>query len=305
MRAPRFSRSFAVHRIAVDVAGALAVTRRESFRDHAHDGIEALAREPGVRPGTAHEIEELRLVPLAARGLGDDLLREHVERRGDDVQRVELAAPDAIEQRRALDQLVARLREETRLRDAADRVAGAPGALQEGGDRARRAELADEVDVADVESELERCGGDEHLEIAALQSLLRVEPDLLGEAAVVRGHRFLAEPLAEVARGALGHAPGVDEDERRPVHQRELGDPAVDLLPLVVRHHRRERRRRQLEREIALLGVADVDDRAVGDAVVRRAGADQEARDLVDRLLRRRQADARSRRRPSDRACAR
>ena len=44
----------------------------------------------------------------------------------------------------------------------------------------------------------------------------------------------------------------------------QLGDAPVDLLPLVVRHHRRERRRRQLEREVALLGVADVDDRAVG-----------------------------------------
>ena len=51
----------------------------------------------------------------------------------------------------------------------------------------------------------------------------------------------------------------------------------VDLLPLLVRHHRLERRRRQLEREVALLGVADVDDRAVGapscDAHRRRPGS--------------------------------
>jgi hypothetical protein len=112
---------------------------------------------------------------------------------------------------------------------------------------------------------------------------------------VVRGDRLLAEPLAEVARGALGHAPGVDEDQRRPVQVDELGDAAVDLLPLVVRHHRRERRRRQLEGEVALLRVADVDDLAVGLAVDDGAGADQEARDLVDRLLRRRQADAHQR----------
>ncbi len=56
---------------------------------------------------------------------------------------------------------------------------------------------------------------------------------------MVRGDRFLAEPLAEMARGALGHAPRVDEDQRRPVQQDQLGDAAVDLLPLVVRHHRR------------------------------------------------------------------
>ena len=79
---------------------------------------------------------------------------------------------------------------------------------------------------------------------------------------------------------------------------------AVDLLPLVVRHHRRERRRRQLEREVALLGVADVDDRAVGDAAaaVHCVGADQEARDLVDRLLRRGKADPREPMRRADRA---
>ena len=94
------------------------------------------------------------------------------------------------------------------------------------------------------------------------------------------------------ARCALGHAPGVDEDQRRPVQQHQLRDPAVDLLPLVVRHHRRQRRERQLERQVAPLGIADVDDRAVGDAVARGGGADQEAGDLGDRLLRRRQADA-------------
>ena len=112
---------------------------------------------------------------------------------------------------------------------------------------------------------------------------------------MVRRDRVLAEALAEMARGALGHPACVDEDQRRPVQVDQLGDPAVDLLPLVVRHHRRKRCRRQLEGEVALLGVADVDDRAVGLATGDRAGADQEARDLGDRLLRRRQADANQR----------
>ena len=277
--------------VAMDVARARPVARREAVGEHAHDGVEVGAREPRVRPGAADEREQRVLVPFAARGLGDDLLREDVERRRHDAQRIELAAADRIEQRRALDQLVARLREEARLGNAADGVARAAGALQEGRDRARRAELADQVDVADVEAELERRGRDQHLQFAALQALLGVEPRFLGEAAVVRRDRVLAEALAEVARGALGHAPRVDEDQRRPVQMDQLGDAAVDLLPLVVRHHRRERRRRQLEREVALLGVADVDDLAIGLAVDDRAGADQEARDLVDRLLRRRQAD--------------
>jgi hypothetical protein len=40
-------------------------------------------------------------------------------------------------------------------------MAGASDALQQGGDRARRAEMADEIDVPDVDAELERGGGDD------------------------------------------------------------------------------------------------------------------------------------------------
>ena len=38
----------------------------------------------------------------------------------------------------------------------------------------RRAELADQVDVADVDAELERTGGDQRLELARLQPLFRL-----------------------------------------------------------------------------------------------------------------------------------
>src|SRR6185369_8760201 len=102
--------------VAMDV-GAPAGAAREAVGEHAHDGIERRALEPGVWPGAADEREELVLVALAARRLGDDLLREDVERSAQDRERVELAAANAIEQRRALDQLVARLREQARLRD--------------------------------------------------------------------------------------------------------------------------------------------------------------------------------------------
>ena len=44
-----------------------------------------------------------------------------------------------------------------------------------------------------------------------------VEPQLARQAAVMREHRVLAEPLAEMMRDALGEPPRVDEDERRPM----------------------------------------------------------------------------------------
>jgi hypothetical protein len=44
--------------VAVDVARARAVARREAVGEHAHDGVEVGARELRVRPGAAHEREQ-------------------------------------------------------------------------------------------------------------------------------------------------------------------------------------------------------------------------------------------------------
>jgi hypothetical protein len=282
-----------VHRVAVHVAGTLALARGEALGHHAHHFHEAGMRQARIGPGAAHQREELVLVPFAAGRLGHDLLGQHVERRGQHAQRVELAAADAVEQRGAFDQFVARLREQPRLRHPAHRVARAAGPLQKGGDGAGRADLADQVDVADVQPQLQRGGGHQHLQLAALQALLGIEPRLFRQAAVVRRHRLLAQDVAQVPRRALGHAARVDEHQRGLVQPHQLGHARVHLRPLLARHHGFQRRGRQLERQVALLGVADVDDGAVGRAVrVQRAGADQEARHLVDGLLRGREADA-------------
>jgi hypothetical protein len=58
----------------------------------------------------------------------------------------------AIEQRRAFHKIVARKRKQAALGGAVDRVAGAADPLQEGGNRARRADLAGEIDLADVDA---------------------------------------------------------------------------------------------------------------------------------------------------------
>ena len=99
-----------------------------------------------------------------------------------------------------------------------------------------------------------------------------------------------ADALGEEARRALGEAPVVDEDERGPVRLDQLGEPVVQLVPDLVRHHRFERRARQLQREVALAHVAGVDDLDVGVAV-----ADQEARHRLERLHRRGESDAHGR----------
>ena len=252
----------AMHGVAMQVARALAVAGAEAIGQHPHHLVEILSRQTRVRPGAMHHLEQRILVPFDAGDFGDELLRQHVQRRRRHDQRVQLAAPHAIQQRHAFQQFVARRRKQPPLRHTADLVAGAADALQERGDAAWRADLADQVDVADVDAEFQRGGGDEHLELAALELLLGIQPQLLGQRTVVRGHVLLAQQFAEVAGGALGHAPGVDEHEggRMPLDQ--FGDARMDQLPLRVRHHRLQRHRRQLQREVAGARMADVDDGA-------------------------------------------
>ena len=281
-----------VHAIEVQVRAAPAAMGREAVREHLRDGHEAVARQIAVARRAREAREQVVDLPLLHADLGDDLLCEHVERRGSRLDRVELAAADAVEQRRALDEIVARQRKEAPFRQAAEPVTRAANPLQQRRDHARRAELAHEVHVADVDAELERGRGNESLEPARLEPFLRAQPMFLREAAVVRRDRVVAEPLREVARGALREPPGIHEHERRPVRADQLREPVVFLDPDLVRHDRLERRLRQHELEIALAHVTFVDHGALR---VRRAR--EERGQSVDRLRRGRNPDARRRRR--------
>ena len=266
----------------------------DAAREHREHLVVVLALEVAVRRGATHEVEQLVLAPLARGALGDDLLRQHVERRDRLHDLVEAARADRPRQRRALHQLVARAGEDAPLGPHAERVPGAPDALQEGRDAARRADLADEIDRADVDTQFERGRRHQRAQLAVLEPLLQPQPPLLREAAVVAGDVLLADALRELVRDPLREPPRVDEDERRAVLRDQLGDALVDLAPLLGRGDRLEVSRRQLDGEVEVALVAEVDDRAVRLAVrIEAIGADEEARDLLDRPLRRRESDAR------------
>ena len=260
----------------------------ESVRGHLHDGVEVFARQIAIGPGAAHDREQLVLGIVAARGLGDDLLRQDVERRVVHDDAIELAAAHRAQERRAFDEVIARDREDAAFRQSRDRVAGTADALQQRGDAMRRADLADQIDVADVDAQLQRRRGHERLQLAGLEARLGVEALLFGETAVMRGDRVLAEALAEMMRDPLGHLARVHEHERGAVLLDQLDEPIVVIAPDLVRHHRVERRSRRLQREIHGPAMAFVDDRAlvVGDEVLRH---------VFDRLLRRREPEAQQR----------
>ena len=130
--------------------------------------------------GAANEREQIVFLPVLGGGHGDDLLRQHVERRRRDQQAIELALRDRAHQRRAFDQLVARGREDPALRlgRVLDLMSRPADALQRDGDRSRRADLADEIDGADVDAELERRGGDDRLQLAGFEPLFGVSRSL-------------------------------------------------------------------------------------------------------------------------------
>ena len=80
----------------------------------------------------------------------------------------------------ALDQIVAREREQASFRNADDGVTGPPDPLEKGRNPPGRAQLTDQVHVADVDAELERRGCDQSLEFPSLEAFLGVEPSFFG-----------------------------------------------------------------------------------------------------------------------------
>ena len=183
----------------MQVGAAHALAAGVAFGEHVQQGLIVVFVELRDRARPGAPSPATRLPPFPATDFGDDLLRQHVQRRFGDVQGVEFAAAHAVEQGGAFDQVVAGGGEQAALGRAADLVAGAAHPLQKRGDGARRADLADQIDVADVDAQLQRGGGDQHLQLAALEALLGVEAKFLGQAAVVRGHCVLAQAFAQVA----------------------------------------------------------------------------------------------------------
>ena len=168
-RAPRLPRTTPCTRSRWRNAPLRPALGADAFGQHVDDRVEIAARHIGVAIGASNQREEVVLRPVLGSGHRDDLLRQHVERRLGDQQLIELALRNRSDERRAFDQLIACGREDASfgLGRVLDLMAGAADALQRNGDRSRRADLADEIDRADVDAELERCRRHHRLELSA------------------------------------------------------------------------------------------------------------------------------------------
>ena len=112
----------------------------------------SFARQVAIGIGAPHALKQRIFVPLFATAHGDHLLRQDVERRGRNVQAIEIALPDGANRRRTFQQVVARGGKQPSLGDRSAPVTGTTYALQRDRNRARRVDLADEIDRTDVDT---------------------------------------------------------------------------------------------------------------------------------------------------------
>ncbi len=247
------------------------------------------ARESAIRPGTPHHIEERLLVPALGTTGCNDLLHQHIDRRVRDLQPVELTGDHLAHQGSLFQQIVARHGKEAAFGNGTSPVAGAADPLHGDGDRARGLNLADEVDRADIDTELQRGGGDQDLDLALFQALLGIKTERARERAVVGCHGIRTDALRELKADLFYEPARVDEDQGGAMRLRKGRELVIQLGPhrgggdgaqLVGGH---------LDPEVQGAMPAHLHDRGAGTIRMRPG---QKIRDQFNGILRRRQTDA-------------
>ena len=191
------------------------------------------------------------------------------------------------DQRGTFDQLFPAQGKQAAFGHAAERVSGPANPLQKCRDRARRAELAHQIDVADVDAQLKRRRRHHRLQAAVLQALLRALPASMRQAAVMRLDVLLSQSFGELMSDALGQFAGVDKNQRAAMLVDELHQPLVDLRPMLVGTNGLELHPRHFDAQIHIAKMADVHDaRHLGGCSHQKLGQ------FLHRLLRSAQADA-------------
>src|SRR5262244_3349484 len=104
----------------------------------------------------------------------------------------------------------------------------------------------------------------------------------------MRAHLVLAEPVRQLAGDTLSQPARIHEDQRRAMRVGQLDQAVIDLIPDLARHHRFERRGRDLKRKIARAMMAGIDDLTARTSFC----AEQKAGYGLNRLLSGRKADA-------------
>ena len=192
-----------VHLIVMQQRSTATPGGGNSLRKHRDHGIELLARKISIRIRRAHESIHLVFAPRLAGRFSDDLLGENVERVLRNLDALQVSAANAVDERGAFDQLVARGREEDPARLRADPVSRTSDTLQSDRNRPRRSDLDGEIHGADIDTEFERGGCDNGFQFTILQADFRFLTQRARQTAVVRQDDIRSRDAdQERARGA-------------------------------------------------------------------------------------------------------
>src|SRR5262249_45336107 len=143
----------------------------------------------------------------------NNLLCQDVHRRFGNSEAVQVTLTNSADKRGAFEQVVARGGKKTAFGYGATPVPRAANALQSAGNGARRANLANQVDAADINSQFERSSCDERTDFSRLQFFFGSEAQLARQAAVMGSNSIFPQPFAEVMRHALRQASRVDKNK--------------------------------------------------------------------------------------------
>ena len=217
--------------VVQEVGAVAAAGGFNAVGEEVDEFVEALAGEISVGIGAAEDAVESCGLPRLGSAGGDDLLHEDVGGLWRDFEAVEFAGTHFADEGGLLKEVVAGGGEEAAFGDGTAPVAGAPDALHGDGNCAGAADLADEVDVADIDAQFEGGGGDEDFDVTVFEALLGVEAEGAGERAVMSGDVLGAETVAELEGDLFDEAAGVDKDKSGTVVLCVVGELVEDFGP--------------------------------------------------------------------------
>src|SRR5262249_45822058 len=151
----------------------------------------------------------------------------------------------------------------------------------------RRADMACEVHIANVDAQLQGSGGYQDLDLTVLEFVFRVETQLARQAAMVCGNGVFAQTLRQAESNTLRQPPRIDKDQRGTMLFHQLADAVIGLIPEFIGGDGAHFLARNFDSEIQRALVADVDYNWIGPAV-----AGKEVSYGLNRLLRGRKTDA-------------
>src|SRR5581483_8615117 len=167
--------------------------------------IELLPREIAIGLRAAEDLEESFLFPYLRGARGDELLHQHIEGLGRNLEAVEDTGAHGANHGRLFHKIVASQCEKSAFGDGAAPVARTSHALHPDGDRSWGLNLTHKVHAPDVDTQLQRCGCHEDANLAVFQPVLCVEAEPAREAAVMAGDVFNAKAFSELEGQTFSH----------------------------------------------------------------------------------------------------